>query len=187
MAIENTTTFLENLRTRILMFIPKSLDRSITDAGRSMFSDKWLDSPDDAHVPSPGTPNVIIPPHGAYRKFSTNYERFAAQELSKRLDTEAFQKKGFMLQAIAAGWHRKSKEQLREMGDKIGRERILVLHGDKDLMISLPHGRKLIEALNPGAGIIRQGTGHVFMLEEWEWYNELMVGQFEKGEKLSGR
>ena len=92
-----------------------------------------------------------------------------------------------MLQAIAAGWHYKSKEQLREIGDKVGRERILVLHGTKDLMITVPHGRKLIEALQPGTGIIREGTGHVFMLEEWAWYNELMEARFKEGEKLSGR
>lgn len=34
-----------------------------------------------------------------------------------------------MLQAIAAGWHHKSAEQLKEIGDKVGRERIMVLHG----------------------------------------------------------
>jgi hypothetical protein len=31
-----------------------------------------------------------------------------------------------MLQAIAAGWHYKSPAQLKELGDKVGRERISV-------------------------------------------------------------
>jgi pimeloyl-ACP methyl ester carboxylesterase len=65
--IENTTTFVENLRTRINMFLPKSLDRSITDAARSLFSDKWLEEADTCHVPQPGTSGVVFPP-GKVRK-----------------------------------------------------------------------------------------------------------------------
>ena len=87
-AIENTTTFLENLNTRIRMFIPKSLDQSVTDAARSLFSAEWLALPDDTIIPTSSTPNVILPPSGKYGIFATNYERFAAQELSKRLDTK---------------------------------------------------------------------------------------------------
>lgn len=76
------------------------------------------------------------------------------------------------MQAVAANWHHKSKEQLEEIADKVGRERIMVLHGTGDNMISVPHGRKLIELLKPGVGVIREGSGHVFMLEEWEWHNK---------------
>lgn len=111
------------------MFIPKSLDRSVTDAARSLFADAWLVKPDDCPLPTAETPNVVLPPSGAYKRFNTNYERFAAQELSKRLDTPSFTKQGFMLQAIAAGWHHKSAAQLKEIGDKVGRQRIMVVHG----------------------------------------------------------
>ncbi|KUJ23887.1 alpha/beta-hydrolase [Mollisia scopiformis] len=182
-AIENTTTFLENMKTRVSMFLPKSLDRSVTDAARMLFSDAWLARPDDTIVPTSSTPNVVLPPSGKYSMFTSNYERFAAQELSKRLDLEGFQKKGFMMQAVAAGWHRKSAGQLKEIGDKVGRERIMVLHGTGDNMISVPHGRKLIEMLKPGTAVIREGTGHVFMLEEWQFHNEMIEGMVEKGEK----
>lgn len=68
-----------------------------------------------------------MPKSGKYGKFETNYERFAAQELTKRMDKDGFQRKGFMMQAIAAGWHHKSAEQLKELGDKVGRERMYVL------------------------------------------------------------
>jgi len=184
--IENTTTWLENLRTRVNMFIPKSLDRSVTDAGHMLFSDAWLDSPDGCKVPTSCTPNVELPPSGKYGMFTTNYERFAAQELTKRLDVDGFPKKGFMMQAIAAGWHYKSPKQLEQLGDKVGRERIMVIHGTKDKMISVPHGRKLIEMLKPGVGVIKEGTGHVFMLEEEKWHNEMVESMIEKGEKLKG-
>lgn len=183
-AIENTTTFVENLRTRINMFIPKSLDRSVTDAARSLFADAWLEKPDDCRVPTSNTPNIILPSSGAYQKFSTNFERFAAHELSKRLDTASFTKQGFMLQAIGAGWHHKSAEQLKEIGDTVGRERIMVVHGTRDNMITVLHGRKLIEMLKPGVGIIKEGMGHVAMIEEEIWHNEMIEGQIEKVLKM---
>ena len=63
----------------------------------------------------------------------------------------------------------------------------MVLHGTKDNMITVPHGRKLIEMLQPGVGVIREGTGHVFMIEEWRWHNEMVKSMIEKGEKLKGK
>lgn len=187
-AIENTTSFVENLRTRINMFIPKSLDRSITDAARSLFADTWLEKRDDCPIPTASTPNVVLRTDAAgapraYKTFNTNFERFAAQELSKRLDTASFTKQGFMLQAIAAGWHHKSAQQLKEIGDKVGRERIMVVHGTNDNMITVPHGRKLIEMLEPGKAVIKEGMGHVAMIEEERMHNELVEQQIEKVRK----
>lgn len=78
------------------MFIPKSLDRSVTDAARSLFADAWLEEADECRVPTSSTPNVVLPESGAYKTFSTNFERFAAQEVSKRLDAASFTKQGFM-------------------------------------------------------------------------------------------
>jgi len=130
------------------------------------------------------TPPVILPPSGHYPKFSTNYSRAAALELTKRLDTTAFTRQGFMLQAIAAGWHHKSADQLAEIGDKVGRERILVIHGTNDNTITVPHGRRLIELLNPGVGVIRDGMGHVPMIEEEEWCHGVLVDMFEKVGRL---
>lgn len=43
------------------MFIPKSLDRSVTDAARSLFADAWLVKPDDCRVPTAETPNGTFP------------------------------------------------------------------------------------------------------------------------------
>lgn len=183
--IENTTTFFENMQTRIRMLVPKTLENSITDSSKTLFSDEWLNEPDCTEVPSPGTPNVEFPPSGKYGKFSTNYERYAAHELCKRLDPEAFGRKGFLLQLIAAGWHYKSPEQLKEIGDKVGRDRIMVLHGTADRMITVPHGEKLIEWLQPGTAIIKEGTGHGFILEEWRYHNQLIESMVEKCEALN--
>jgi hypothetical protein len=103
------------------------------------------------------------------------------------LDPEGFPRKGFMMQAIAAGWHHKSAKQLEQLGDKVGRERIMVLHGTRDNMITVPHGRKLIEMIKPGVGVIREGYGHVFMLEDAKWHNEMVESLVQKSEKLNER
>jgi len=68
------------------------------------------------------------------------------------------------MQLIAVGWHHKSAEQLREIGDEVGRERILVLHGTEDRIISVPHAHKLIEFLRPGKGVVVEGMGRKFFL-----------------------
>jgi pimeloyl-ACP methyl ester carboxylesterase len=187
-AIENTTSFTENMMNRITMLMPKSLDRTIEYAAGNLFAADFPDQPDVAKLPTASTPKVKPPPGGGeYLSFNTNYERFAAQEIHKQMDTEGFTKKGFMLQLIAAGWHHKSPEQLQELGDKVGRDRILVLHGTEDGMISPPHGKKLVEYLKPGAGLIVEGLGHAPVMERTEWLTDLLEERVALGEKLSGR
>ncbi|KAI2463488.1 alpha/beta-hydrolase [Annulohypoxylon bovei var. microspora] len=184
--IENTTSFSENMVNRITMLLPKSLDRSIQYAARAIFAPDYLAAPDSAEVPDAQVPKCKIPA-GGYGKFGSNYERFAAQEITKQRDKNGFTKKGFLLQLVAAGWHHKSPEQLRELGDKVGRERILVLHGTDDGMISTPHGKKLIEYLQPGQGLIVDGLGHAPINERTRWFNGLLEARCTLGEKLDGR
>ncbi|KAI0169425.1 alpha/beta-hydrolase [Hypoxylon sp. FL1284] len=184
--IENTTSFTENMVNRITMLLPKSPDRSIQYAAGAIFPPTYLAEPDGAVVPDESIPRCKIPA-GGYGKFRNNYERFAAQEIAKQQNKAGFTKKGFLLQLIAAGWHHKSPAQLKEIGDKIGRERILVLHGTEDRMISAPHGRKLIEYIQPGQGMIVEGLGHGAIVERTEWFNHLLESTCLSGEKLSGR
>ena len=89
-----------------------------------------------------------------------------------------------MLQAIAAGWHFKSQAQLAEIGDKVGRGRILVMHGTMDNLITCQHGRVLIEELKPGKSYIVEGAGHVLMLERTEWYNGIVKAMVTETEKM---
>ncbi|CAG8977801.1 hypothetical protein HYALB_00010886, partial [Hymenoscyphus albidus] len=186
-AIENTTTWLENVWARANMFIPKSLDETLKDAALRLFRDEWLDAPDDTVVPTSTTPGAVLPLSGSYAIFATNYERFCAQELEKRARKGEFTKLGFVLQAIAAGWHHKSAAQLKELGDRVGRERICVMHGTRDNMIDVTLGRKLIGMLNPGRVEIVEGRGHVFMLEEWRWHNNVVREGVERGVRLNER
>ena len=94
-----------------------------------MFSQAWLNDPD------------------AEGHFPTNGDRFAARELIKRRDVEGFTKRGFVLQAMAANWHHKSAAQLKLLGDQVERDRILVIHGTVDRMITPPHGELLLKEL----------------------------------------
>ncbi|KAI0907210.1 Alpha/Beta hydrolase protein [Ustulina deusta] len=187
-AIENTTSFSENMVNRITMLLPKSLDRTVAYTAGNVFPAKWLAGPDDAVLPDETVPRCRMPVGGwPYRHFDSNFARFAAQEVTKQRDREGFTRPGFLLQIIAAGWHHKSATQLREIGDKVGRERILVLHGTEDKIISIPHGRKLIEYLQPGKGLVVDGMGHAPIVERTRWFDELLAGMCLTGEQLNER
>ncbi|ROV89148.1 hypothetical protein VSDG_08864 [Cytospora chrysosperma] len=199
-AIENTTSFWENMAQRAQMLVPKPLEASVRGAAESMFPLSYLPAPDDVHLPDAGgaTPGVLPPGglraagRGEYLHFGNNYERFVAGEMHKRVDAKRFTTKGFLLQLIAAGWHHKTREQLGEMADQVGRERILVLHGTEDRMISVPHGRKLIDFLGGTegtglVGLIRPGMGHVPPLQCTEWFHGFIEEHIRKGEELDGR
>lgn len=195
-AIENTTTFTENMIARANMLIPKSVEKTVRHTASQLFPMDWLIGPDDTELPdlSNDIPNVSPPrpvPGYAevkdYGRFQNRFQRFLAEEMHKRRDPERFQRKGFFMQLIAAGWHHKSPEQLKELGDKVGRERIWVMHGTADGMISVPHGRKLIAYLQPSRGDIMEGMGHAPIVERREWFNRTLEERIGMGEKLDGR
>ena len=136
------------------MFIPRDIDAQIEDTKWRIFGPEWLVEPD------------------VDGEFPTNGDRFAAQELHKRSDVVAFTRKGFMLQAIAAGWHHKTPQQLAEIAEAVGRERILVMHGTVDNMITVPHAEVLVGELGgEEAGVTRvmyEKSGHGLMMEQRE-------------------
>ncbi|KAI9803670.1 MAG: hypothetical protein M1833_000582 [Piccolia ochrophora] len=167
----NTGSFVEHLRNRINLFIPKSLDKQLALVKSNLFADAWLSAPD------------------AEGGFPTNGDRFAAQEIHKRRDAQAFTRKGFILQAIATGWHHKSAAQLKELGDRVGRERIQVMHGHLDRMISFPHGEVVLADLGGPEQIQHHfytDAGHVLLWEKREEFNALIEGLVDKTESLKG-
>lgn len=192
-AIENTTSFAENMANRVSMLMPKSIDRAVRDTGLSLFPPAFLAAPDEAHLPDPDATPSCLPPGGGseegakYLAFPTNAHRFVAQEMHKRMDPTRFGVKGFLLQLVAAGWHSKTPEQLAGMADAVGRERIMVMHGTEDRMISVPHGRKMVEYVKPGRALIIEGMGHGPMMERTAWFNGVIEEMVAIGEKLDGR
>ncbi|KAI9749763.1 MAG: hypothetical protein M4579_006753, partial [Chaenotheca gracillima] len=183
--IVNTVGFVENLRNRVNMFIPRPLDVQLSNVRAQLFSDSFLLEPDaDALPTDPNAP----PSESAANGFPTNADRFAAQELIKRRSGN-FTRRGFLLQAIAAGWHFKSDDQLRELGDRVGRERILVAHGTVDHMITVPHADTLATALGWEGGesekgpkkVIVEGVGHVLIMERRKEFLALIEEMIERG------
>jgi pimeloyl-ACP methyl ester carboxylesterase len=167
----NTMRFWENLRQRINLFIPKAIDPQLAEIKVRLFGPTWIHEPDD---------DVNYPGGG---KFPTNGDRFAAQELDKRSNPDEFSRKGFILQAIAAGWHHKSAVQLKELGDKVGRDRITVMHGEVDRMISFPHGEVLAKEV--GVELMRwENCGHVLMMEKRIEFNNTIEGFVRKTEAM---
>ncbi|KAI0536086.1 Alpha/Beta hydrolase protein [Xylaria digitata] len=103
-AIENTTSFLENLINRITMLLPKSLDSTVAYTARNIFPVEWLAEPDDAILPGETVPRCRMPTGGwPYGRFESNYARFIAQEITKKRDRKGFTRSGFLLQIIACG------------------------------------------------------------------------------------
>ncbi len=172
-----TVPFIENLRQRINMFVPRDIDVQLEEVSHRLFSDEFLEQPDtEADEPYTGGPEG--------GNFPTNRERYYAGEIAKRRDTVGYTRKGFMLQTLAAGWHHKSSEQIGELAERVGRERIAVCHGTGDRMITFRHGELLREEL--GSGIewkVCEGRGHVLMWEVEEEFNRWVEGMVEKGEK----
>ncbi|KAE8162763.1 Alpha/Beta hydrolase protein [Aspergillus tamarii] len=157
-----TAPFLENLRERASMFIPRHVDVELARLGHTLFGGDFLDQPDTEY-------------EDPEKNFPTRRERFAAGQLKKREDPESFTKKGFLMQIVACYFHHKSPEQLKALGDAVGRERIAVLHGTEDRMLTFRHGEILHEEI--GKGIqwkVYEGSGHVLMWENEDEVNQLL-------------
>jgi predicted esterase len=114
------------------------------------------------------------------------------------------------MQAIAAGWHHKSTEQLQHIAKSIGKKRIMVVHGTQDRMITFPHGVVLWRGLEKGEGktgrenwlgieeeedVWQQGEvekhfvkgqGHVIPAEMERDFNGWLEGLVERGRRLNG-
>ncbi|CAF3529918.1 unnamed protein product [Fusarium graminearum] len=176
--VQNTTGFMETLTDRLSWLIPKSMERAIVDTALKLFTPEWLVAPDDEILPEPGvTPKCGPPPPEAgptYRLFDSNFQRFQAQELTKKRNPEVFSSTMLMCQLAAAAMHNKSDEQLRQIAEAVGSERITVMHGKRDNMITFPNGERLINVLKPGTVHIVDDMGHAPILERAEWFNSVL-------------
>lgn len=174
--IWNTVGYFENLRNRINLLFPKSINEQLANVKRNCYTQAYLDAPD-------ATECTVEP-------FPTNGDRFAAMEVYKRTSGHLFTRTGFIMQTIAAGWHHKSAAQLKDLGDKIGRERIFVLHGTADRMISFPHGEKLLEFLGGKDGGVTwrfiDGQSHVIPVELRKEFNGWIEEMIRKGQAANG-
>ncbi|KAM3415954.1 hypothetical protein BST61_g9444 [Cercospora zeina] len=173
--VVRTIPFLDNVKNRINLVIPKSLDNQVAKVKGDCYTTEWLAKPDETEF--------------VVQAFPTNGDRFAAGELAKRLDAGAFTTAGFICQLYAAGFHHKSAAQLQKIGDEVDRRRILVLHGKQDKMLGFVHAEMLIEGLGgEGTGItmsIHENLGHVAPLEMRKEFNRIIAERIEKTEAMN--
>ncbi|KOS21648.1 3-oxoadipate enol-lactonase 2 [Escovopsis weberi] len=178
---EASATLAGRISHRLGFLRLRSEDDAIADTARKLFTDDFLAEPEDpAQLPGPGTHKC----RGEYLPFASNFQRFQAQELAKRRIPGYWSLGGFLCQLLAAGWHRKSPEQLRDMADQVGRDRILVMHGTRDSMIELPNGEKLIKWIEPRVGLIVEGMGHVPIMERPDWFHGVFEDHIAACSKL---
>ncbi|KAF2860822.1 alpha/beta-hydrolase [Piedraia hortae CBS 480.64] len=174
--VVRTLPYFDNLRNRINLLWPKPIDSQINKVKADCYSAAWLQSPDDTEF-------VVKP-------FPTNGDRFAAGELSKRMNPSAFPKAGFICQLYAAGFHHKSPQQLAQLADAVGRERIMVLHGTGDHMLDFVHGKMLLEDLGgEERGVTKsfhEGMGHVAPFEIRKEFKRIIEGRVERTEGFGG-
>ncbi|KAI7225642.1 alpha/beta-hydrolase [Hortaea werneckii] len=172
--IVRTLPYLENLRNRINLMIPKSIDAQIAKVKADCYSAEWLKRPDDTECVT--------------KPFPTNGDRFAAGELSKRLSPGMFTRQGFLCQLYAAGFHHKDATQLSQLGDRVGRDRIMVLHGTDDHMIDFVHAKILLKELGgEDAGVTKsfhKGIGHVAPFEIRSEFKRIIADRVQKTEAL---
>ncbi|KAF2746668.1 alpha/beta-hydrolase [Sporormia fimetaria CBS 119925] len=194
MIAQELSGFLQNVRNRANLFIPKPLAAQIESVKHNLYTSEHLSAPDSLEY-------VVKP-------FPTNGDRFAANELWKRKHPELFSKATFLCQAIAAQWHSKSPKDLLALAEKVGKRRIMTVHGTKDRMITFPHGVVLWRGLERGEGRTGKeylgmeveedvweegevekwfikGQAHVIPIEMRKEFNERLEALVEKGIKLT--
>ncbi|MCJ1318992.1 hypothetical protein MMC15_004324 [Xylographa vitiligo] len=167
--LKSTVGYIENLRNRINILIPKSVDVQL-DEVKSRVSHSWLSAPD------------------VDGEFPTNGDRFAAQEITKRRDTNGFTRRGFLCQAVSTVTHKKNAEQLRQVRVTVGGSRIQILHGTIDNLITVPHAHVLYDRLGgDAAGVTKtifEGRGHYLPWEERQKFRSLIEALVEKVQAL---
>lgn len=180
--IVRTVPFLQNLKERALMFIPRNVDDELDGVAHRLFADEFLALPDTEPQ------ELGMDPEG--KAFPCNQDRVGAGELNKRMDKQGFTKKGFMMQAVAAGWHSKNKADLKRLADSVGRKRIAVFHGKADGMLVFKHGEMLSGELNDGVEEggdkvefrVWKSDGHVLLWEKKDEFNAAVEALIERGE-----
>lgn len=132
-------------------------------AGRlsANYTADWLTEPNTATRPSTAsTPHCWPPSSGDYVYFDSDLQRMQAWEMFKRRDGDCVYPGGQACQVGAVVSHRLSDARLRIMADAVGRERIFIVHGTSDRLLSVENERHLFDVMKPADGFVLGGVGH---------------------------
>jgi predicted esterase len=82
-----------------------------------------------------------------------------------------------------------SRPQIKQLGDAIGRERILVLHGQSDAMINFIHAEMLLRELGgEESGVTKsfhKDVGHLAPYEIRKEFNKIIAERIESTEPMA--
>ncbi|KJZ77067.1 hypothetical protein HIM_03388 [Hirsutella minnesotensis 3608] len=182
-----TMPTLRECRDWMSVLSPGSEETQIANMIHLLFPDDWLAKLDTDGDPSPSTTSRFkLPPEmgGKPAYFESNWQRYQAWEMSKRRRKGLMPLSGELCQAVAVVTHRMSDRELRAMADAVGRERILVVHGTEDRLLSVEHGHHFIDVIQPAQGIIIEGMGHACIMERSMFINKTLEESIEVWNKL---
>jgi pimeloyl-ACP methyl ester carboxylesterase len=135
------------------MIMPKPLSAQLEASKYRLFSEDWVDRPDDLGV------------------FPTNGDRYVAEELWRTANLRSPPYQGFLLQGLAASWHYMSKDRLRAVGEAV--KNILVMTGTGDNMIEHFHTDVIVDGLESAGRKVEkikfEGAGHCLHWEVREY------------------
>ena len=150
--------------------IPRSIDGQLAHFREQMFCKAFLESPDE------------------YGRFPTGGDRVSAQELKKRMGP-GLTSTGFLCQLLAVVGHNKSPEQLKQIADSVGRDRIQIIHGTEDKLITVPHADVLAKGLRSDEQavkkIILRGKCHALPVEQVDEVNDAIAALIEKTQGMT--
>lgn len=159
----------------ISAILPRTIAAKLEWVKAKVFSPEYLSRPDDTEY--------------AVQPFPSNGDRFASAELQKRSNPGCWSQWGHFSQAWAAGWHEKSPGQLVALGDAVGRERICIVHGTDDQVITVDHGEGLLRYLGGQTSEVTvkffEGAGHLLHIECRRAFRETLAHMVNKGRGLS--
>lgn len=163
------------MRNRITLLWPKPLEQQIFKIKADCLTPDWLAKPDEVEA--------------VVQKFPTNGDRFTALEIRKRTNPGWYTRHGFLCQLYAAGFHHKSETQIKRLGDAIGRERILIFHGQQDAMIDFVHAEMLLKELGGEEGGVTKSfhadVGHIAPYQMRKEFHNIIAGRIEKTEAMA--
>lgn len=168
--IVRTLPFLENVQNRITLLWPKPLEQQIFKIKADCLTPEWCAQPDEVE-------EVV-------QRYPTNGDRFTATEIRKRTTPDWYTRHGFLCQLYAAGFHHKSAAQIKRLGDVVGRERILVFHGNADAMIDFVHAEMLLRELGgEESGVTKSfhpDIGHIAPYQMRKEFHDIIASRIEK-------
>lgn len=122
--------------------------------------------------------------------FDTRGDRYTAEMTHMHQSPEAYTHSAWFRQALAVPGWQMTADDLKQLGDSVGRNRIMVIHGSDDKALAPVHADELVKGLG-GAGeggvklVMLDGCGHIPPLERQSEFAQLIADFVNETRALS--